>query len=112
MGKIPSTVTVLTKNSAKTLEKALESVKDFDEVIICDGGSSDETLAIARKYDAQVISQDPGFLDQKGKIYDYSGVRNQTLKAAKHNWILWLDSDEYCEPDFIDEIRKIIQRRG
>ena len=87
MEKIPATVTVLTRNSGKTLERALASVRDFDEIIVCDGGSTDETLEIAHKHGARVIAQDGQFHDAKGKIYDYAGVRNQTLHAARHNWI-------------------------
>jgi glycosyltransferase involved in cell wall biosynthesis len=112
MGKIPATVTVLTRNSGQTLGHALESVKDFDDIVICDGGSTDDTLAIAHKYEARIITQDKQFLDAKGKIYDYGGVRNQTLSVAKHNWIFWLDSDERCGKDLAEAIRKIIETRG
>ncbi len=109
---IPATVTILTKNSGKTLQRALESVRDFDEIVICDGGSTDETLSIAGAVGARIIPQEAQFLDAKGKIYDYSGVRNQTLDAARHNWIFWLDSDEYVGADLIESIRKIISTRG
>ena len=48
--KIPCTVGILTKNSGKTLKRALESVKDCAEIIISDGGSTDSTIIIAEKY--------------------------------------------------------------
>lgn len=112
MEKIPLTVTVLTKNNAKTLEKALQGVASCDEIIICDGGSTDGTLDIARRFGAKIINQDPSFLDESGKIFDYSGVRNQALVAAKHNWIFWLDSDEYCEESLMETMRKTINERG
>ena len=110
-GKIPATLTVLTRNSAKTLEKALESAKDFDDIIVCDGDSTDNTLDIARRYGAQIISQDPAFL-VNGKIFDYAGLHNQMLAAAKHNWILSLDSDERCGEDLIAAIRKVVNERS
>jgi glycosyltransferase involved in cell wall biosynthesis len=109
---IPASVTVLTRNSGKTLADALESVKDFDEIVICDGGSSDDTLAIAQKFGAKVISQDEKYLDERGKIYDYSGVHNQMLEASKHNWIFSLDSDEKAGEDLVKAIRAIISTRG
>jgi glycosyltransferase involved in cell wall biosynthesis len=112
MEKIPLTVTVLTKNNAKTLEKALQGVVLCDEIIICDGGSTDGTLEIAKRFGAKILEQDSAFLDETGKIFDYSGVRNQTLAAAKHNWIFWLDSDEYCEMELIEAMRDIIIDRG
>jgi len=110
-GKIPATVTILTKNSGKTLEKCLESVKDFDDIVICDGGSTDDTLSIAKRFGGRVIEQDPAFLEQ-GKIFDYAAVRNQTYLAAKHNWIFWLDSDEHATKALVERIRKIVNDRG
>jgi glycosyltransferase involved in cell wall biosynthesis len=103
--KIPATLTVLTKNSGKTLEKALESAKDFDDIIVCDGGSTDNTLDIARRFGANIISQDKALLEN-GKIFDYAGVRNQTFDAAKHNWIFWLDSDEFASYELVAAIQK------
>jgi glycosyltransferase involved in cell wall biosynthesis len=111
MEKIQATVTVLTKNSGKTLQRALESVRDFDEVVVCDGASTDNTLEVARTYGAKIIGQNPAFL-QDGKIFDFGGVRNQTLDAAKHNWIFWLDSDERAGSDLVDAIRTMIAERG
>lgn len=105
MNKIPCSVCILTFNSVATLARALESVKDFDEIIVVDGGSSDSTLEIAKRYDTQVIEQDGTFKDADGRLIDYAGVRNQYLKAAKHDWIFALDSDEYVPPELVAEIR-------
>ncbi|MBI2603994.1 MAG: glycosyltransferase, partial [Candidatus Harrisonbacteria bacterium] len=55
--KIPCSVGVLTLNSAKTLARCLESFKDFAEIIVCDGNSTDDTVAIAKKYGAKVVKQ-------------------------------------------------------
>ena len=112
MPKIPATVAILTKNSEKTLERALESAKDFDNIVICDGGSNDDTLAIAARYGARVIQQSKEFLDETGRIFDYAGVRNQTLDAARHDWFFFLDSDEYAGPDLVTAIRDVVSRRN
>ncbi len=109
--KIPATLTVLTKNNAKTLEKTLQSAKDFDDIVICDGGSTDGTLDIAKRYDARIVQQDPKFLEN-GKIFDFAGIRNQTYVAANYNWIFWLDSDEQAGEDLIAAIREVIEKRG
>jgi glycosyltransferase involved in cell wall biosynthesis/uncharacterized SAM-binding protein YcdF (DUF218 family) len=111
MLKVRGTVTVLTKNSGKTLERALESVRHFDDIVICDGGSTDNTLVIAGAFGARVITQNPAFLEN-GKIFDYASVRNQTLAASKHNWIFWLDSDEECGVELLRAMRKTIADRG
>ncbi len=104
---ISCTVGVLTFNSGKTLARALESVREFSDIVICDGGSTDDTLEIAARFGARVITQDPAFLSG-GRIQDFSGVRNQLLHAAKEQWFFWLDSDEYIDATLSEEVAHII----
>jgi len=105
--KILCTVAVLTKNSAETLARALESAKEFAEIIVCDGGSTDRTLDIARAYGARIIPQDPVFKDAEGRIKDFAGVRNQTLHVSTQDWFFYLDSDEVLTRALVSEIREI-----
>lgn len=102
--KIPVTVAILTHNSAVTLARALESVRDFAEIIICDGQSTDDTFSIARSFGAHIIPQDTQFLFEDGRIRNFAGVRNQTLAAAFNDWFFFLDSDEYIGPELAEEI--------
>lgn len=106
--QIPGTVGILTFNSAGTLRRALESVHEFNDIVICDGGSTDDTLNIAREFGAHIISQDKKYLNEKGAILDFSGVRNQLLSVAKYEWFLYIDSDEYLSAQVKDEIKNII----
>lgn len=108
--KIPCTVAVLTHNSEKMLKAALESVKDFAEIIVCDGTSTDRTLDIARAYGARVLPQDPAFKDKEGRIADFAAVRNQTLYAATYDWFFYLDSDELMTPELVSEIKGFIAK--
>jgi glycosyltransferase involved in cell wall biosynthesis len=101
---IPCTLAILTRNSAATLERALKSAKKFAEIIVCDGGSTDGTLDIARRFGARIIAQDARFLDAQGRTADFAGVRNQTLAASTKPWFLFLDSDEYLSPELVDEV--------
>jgi len=109
---MPVTLAILTRNSGTTLERALESARDFDDIIVCDGGSTDDTLEIARKFGARIIAQDMHYLDADGRIFDYASVRNQTLQAAKHDWFFFLDSDEWCGPHLVDAMRNIVRERS
>ena len=106
--KIPCTVAVLTHNSERTLARALESVKDFAELIVCDGASTDRTLDIARAYGARIIPQDTAFQDREGRISDFGSVRNQTLKTSTQDWFFFLDSDEALTSELVAEIRLIV----
>ena len=54
------TVTVITKNEAQNIGPALESVSWADEIIVVDSNSTDDTIAIARRY-ATRIEFDPRF---------------------------------------------------
>ena len=101
--KIPATIGVLTYNSEKNLSRALASIKDFAEIIVADGGSTDTTLEIARAAGARIISQsNPGH-----SITDFSRERNLTLVAATEPWFFYLDSDEIMSPELVEHIRAI-----
>lgn len=106
--KIKATVGILTFNSGSTLQRALESVKDFTEVIICDGGSLDDTLAIAKQYGCKIIYQDKDAKNRDNTIRDFSMVRNQCIDAASFDWFLYIDSDEAASPELVAEIRYIL----
>lgn len=108
--KIPCTVGILTFNSEKNLERALDSVKDFAEIIVCDGGSTDQTRSIAKKYGCTIIDQDKQFKYDNGKIRDFSGVRNQCITAAHHDWFFYIDSDEMVDKDLPNEINTIVTK--
>lgn len=41
-------------------------------------------------------------------VEDFSQVRNQALEKAKHEWILFLDSDEVVSDGSVAEIEKIV----
>ncbi len=108
-GKIKASVCILTFNSAGTLSRALNSVKDFEEVIICDGGSTDETLDIARRYSCRIINQDRRCKDDDNAIKDFSCARNQCLAGSSFDWFLYIDSDEATSPELVADIRRIAE---
>jgi glycosyltransferase involved in cell wall biosynthesis len=108
MDKLPCTVAILTKNNEATLTRALDSVRDFAEIIVCDGGSTDKTLEMARAYGARILEQDTAFKDQSGRIKDFAGVHNQMLRASKFDWHFYLDSDEALTPALVEEIHSDI----
>ena len=108
--KIKCSVGILTLNSARTLRRSLESVKDFDEIIICDGNSTDNTIQIAKEFGAKIIRQYETNEPNK-KIDDFSRVRNKCLDAATNNWFLYIDSDEAISNELRDEIRYITEQK-
>ncbi|MDQ1299438.1 MAG: hypothetical protein QG636_106 [Patescibacteria group bacterium] len=111
MEKIQATVGILTFNSGNTLARALESVQNFADIVICDGGSADDTLDIAASFGARVITQDRNFQNGNGVLRDYAGVRNQCLDTAVFDWFLYIDSDEQATPELVAEICRITEQR-
>jgi glycosyltransferase involved in cell wall biosynthesis len=99
--KISCVLAVL--NEEKNLVRCLDSVFDWvSEIIIVDGGSTDNTLEISKKYHAKIIKTDnpPIFHINKQKA----------LEAAKYDWILQLDADEVVSLELKDEIIQTIQQ--
>lgn len=93
---LPISVIVLTKNSQKTIHRALESLKDFDEVVLVDTGSTDRTLEIVNSF-------------KNVKVFEhhftgFGAMRNLATKHTKHSWVLSLDSDEQLSRQAFKEI--------
>jgi len=109
IGKIPCTVEVLTLNSGKTLRACLESVKDFNDTIILDGNSTDDTLAIAKEYGARIYPQKES-TEKNIRIEDFSEIRNKGVALAKNKWFTFVDSDEYLSKEAVSEIRDIVAK--
>jgi peptidoglycan/xylan/chitin deacetylase (PgdA/CDA1 family)/glycosyltransferase involved in cell wall biosynthesis len=100
---IHCTAGILTFNSEAFLERCLKSLSGFGEILIADGGSTDATLDIARRYNCRIITQsDPG-----NPITDFASERNRLLEAATYDWFLSIDSDEIITPELKEEIRQI-----
>lgn len=100
---IALSVTILTKNSQKYLSEVLTALQMFDEVLICDTGSQDQTLDIARRFLNVNIYEHP--------FIGFGPTHNLASSFAKHDWILSIDSDEIVSPDLANEIQTLTLTR-
>ena len=66
------TVSIITLNEEKNLERTLKSVQDFaDEIVIVDSGSTDKTEEIAKKLGAKFVYKEwLGYGAQRNKAID------------------------------------------
>lgn len=89
---------LIAKNEEALLPRCLNSVKDLDGIVVCDTGSTDRTLEVAREFDA-VTCQFP-WCD------DFSKARNYALSHATTDWILSIDCDEFLHD--VDAVRETV----
>ena len=86
----PFSIVIVAKDSADKIGRLLESLQGLsDDVIVCDTGSTDATIAIAREAGAKVHT-----MPWEG----YGKSKNRATQLAVHDWVLSLDSDERVDP--------------
>ena len=96
---INASVYIICKNEEKRIKRVLESVKDVDEIIIVDSGSTDRTLDIVKDYTNNIYHKDwLGFAVQK----EYA------RSLCNKEWVLNLDADEQLTNELKNEIIKTI----
>lgn len=90
---------IIAYNEEEKIADAVNSVLWADEIIVADSHSRDKTAQIAESMGARVV-QIP--------FNGFGNLRNQAIKACRHDWIFSLDSDERCTPPVRDEILEIV----
>lgn len=80
---------MIVKNGARTIRRSLESLREFDNVVVYDNGSNDGTVEIAREY--------PNVDLIEGNFDGFGTTKNRAARFAKHEWILIIDSDEVVD---------------
>ncbi len=105
--KIPCSVSLLTLNVGESLISCLESLKDFEEIIVCDGNSTDSTREIAARYGAKIIKQYDTDEPNVRCDMDKATVRQRAMDASTLPWRFFMDADDTLSPEAVEEIRKI-----
>ncbi|MBI5115350.1 glycosyltransferase, partial [Candidatus Poribacteria bacterium] len=93
---------MIVRDEEKNLPEILAPIANlFDEIIIVDTGSKDNTVAIAEQFGARVIRHrwNDNFAD----------ARNAALNASTGKWVFWLDADDRIEPRAVRTLRKFIE---
>ncbi len=91
-------VVINTYNAEKYLEQVLEAVKDFDEIVICDMDSSDNTINIAGKYGCKIVTF------PKGNHVSAEPARTFAIQSATSKWVLVIDADEIVTPELKEHV--------
>lgn len=93
---------LIVKNEEAMLERCLQSLKGFDEIVVLDTGSADKTCEIARKYTKDVYEGEYVWNDS------FCEARNYALSLAKSDYILSIDADEVLEANGLAKIKALI----
>ncbi len=98
------TAVIMTKNCAELVKGTLESVKGWvDEIVVIDGFSSDNTVAVCRRYTEKVFQN-------RWDGYRFCTERNLGTQKATSDWCLHIDPDERATLDFKNAVLKILRK--
>ncbi len=103
MNKLPITAFIVSKNEGHLLENCIKSILFCDEIIVVDLESEDNTIAIAQKYGAKIISI------QTIPVIEI--IHAQYIGHAKNQWVLITDPDEVASSSLIDEITTYFDKK-
>jgi len=105
-------IVIATYNSESTLERCLQSIRAISaevscNVVLIDGASTDDTLAVAEKFNdiVTVVVSEPD-----SGVYE---AWNKGLAYCSHPWVMFLGSDDYiCPADFLEYLAFVKQQQG
>lgn len=111
MAKI--SVIIPTWNRAHIIEKAIQSVLSqtvpVSEILVCDDGSTDNTLELIHS----LTATHPNIRWIPGKRGGRPAIpRNRGIKAAGGDWLAFLDSDDYWLPHKLEEQLNLLTDRN
>jgi len=92
-------VVIMAKDAQATINKCLESLVEFGEVILYLNDTTDNTKEIASKFDnVKVID---------GEFLGFGPTKNKAAKYSSNDWILSLDSDEVLSSNFVENLKQL-----
>lgn len=96
-------VVINTYNASQHLEKVLQSVRDFDEIVVCDMESTDDTREIAARYGCKIVTF------PKANHKSAEPARTFAIQSASSEWVLVVDADELVTPELRRVLYKVVK---
>jgi len=96
---------ILTLNEEQTLPRCLASLRDCDDIVVLDSGSTDRTTQIARAHGARIfVNPFRNFAQQRNYAHEHI--------AFRHPWLIHLDADESMTPSLWAKCCEIAAREA
>lgn len=104
-GTVPVSVVVLALDEEPNIGRCLASAAWAGQRVVVDAGSADGTAKIARAAGAEVVEQ---------PWLGYSAQREFALRLPllRHDWVYFLDADEWVPPQLAAEIADCLRQPG
>src|SRR6266508_4617767 len=94
---------MIAKDEARFIEDCLRAVEGaVDEIVLVDTGSTDGTVDLARPFGVSIY--------EFPWCDDFAAARNESIRHATGDWILWLDADELLASGGGAVLRGLVQR--
>lgn len=89
---------MIVKNEENILKRTLPVLSaNVDELIVVDTGSTDGTIETAKGFKASVFSFP--------WVNDFAAARNESIKHATSEWVIWIDADETMKAEDIQKLK-------
>jgi len=92
---------ILTMNEAENLRRLLAELRWCDDIVVLDSGSTDETVAVARRAGARVFCR--SYDDEKSQRTYSIGL------PFKYKWVYNPDADEIPTENLISEMERVVR---
>jgi glycosyltransferase involved in cell wall biosynthesis len=87
---------------AEAIESILRQTRPVDELIVVDDGSTDASRRVAARYPLTLIRM-------TGNA-GHAAARNTGIDAARGDVIVWLDADDYFNPNHVETVCGLLER--
>ena len=91
-------ICIVAQNEEHNLARVLQSIQSIaDEIVLVDGGSTDGTLEIAKRFGSTVFER---------PFRSHADQKNFAASVASNPWIFLLDADEELSAELTESVRK------
>ncbi len=112
---IKISIIVCTYNNVKRLKEAVKSLvnqtldKNLFEILVIDNNSTDETISQVKSFQSKFTLPEIRLIEEKKQGLGYA--RNRGLKAAKGEYVAFIDDDAKADDHWLENGTKIMEDR-